>query len=287
MSASPYILDADADSFQSLVIDGSHRVPVLVDFWAEWCGPCRSLAPVLEKLAEEFQGRFLVVKVDTDREQAVAAQFGIRSLPTVKLFKDGAVVDEFMGAQPESQVRAILERHVSRESDDARVEARALVERGEPEQARAVLEKAHAADPGNSRVVPDLANVLIDLGELTAAKALLDALPVNERAEGEVQAALARLSFADAAAESPEADELAQAVDTNPKDCESRYRLAAIQITRGDYEAALDQFLEILRTDRGFRDDAGRKGLLSVFEMLGSDDPLVGRYRSRMSSLLY
>jgi putative thioredoxin len=287
MSISPYVLDADAASFQSLVIDESHRVPVLVDFWAEWCGPCHTLAPVLEKLADEFQGRFLVVKIDTDREQAVAAQFGIRSLPTVKLFKDGAVVDEFMGAQPESQVRAILARHVSRESDDARVDARALVERGEPEQARALLEKAHAADPNNARLVPDLANVLIDLGELTAAKALLDALPVNERAEGEVQAALARLSFADAAAESPEADDLLQAIDADPKDCESRYRLAAIQITRGDYEAALEQFLEILRTDRGFRDDAGRKGMLSVFEMLSSDDPLVGRYRSRMSSLLY
>ena len=138
MSESSFVFNADAASFQSLVIDASHRVPVLVDFWAQWCGPCRALAPVLEKLANEFQGRFLLVKIDTDREQEVARQFGIRSLPTVKVFKDGSAVDEFLGAQPESQVRALLERHLTRESDDARVQAQSLRDRGELNAARAL-----------------------------------------------------------------------------------------------------------------------------------------------------
>jgi len=286
MSESPYVVDADAASFQSLVIDGSHRVPVLVDFWAQWCGPCRALAPVLEKLADEFQGRFLVVKIDTEREQAIATRFGIRSLPTVKLFVDGVVVDEFLGAQPESQIRAHLERYVSRGSDDARAEACALREQGRLNQARAVLEKAHADDAGNERVAPDLANVLIDLDELATARQLLDGVSVSTKQDAEVQAAMARLTFAERAAESPPTDALEQTVAADPRDCESRYRLAARRIANGEHEAGLEQLIEILRIDRHFRDDAGRRGLLCVFSMLG-DDPLVGRYRSRMSSLLY
>ncbi len=287
MSESPYVLDADAALFQSLVVDGSRRVPVLVDFWAEWCGPCRALTPILEKLANEFQGRFLVVKVDTDQEQEVARQFGIRSLPTVKLFKDGVVVDEFLGVQPESAVRTLLERHVSRESDDARAQAKTLRENGQLTQARSVLEEALAGDPDNQRVIPDLANVLIDLGEFDQARNVLDSAPDSVKFDDEVRTAMVRLTFAQVAATSPSVDELSRAIETDPRDCESRYRLGALHIGRGEYEAALEQFIEILRIDRAFRDDAGREGLLSVFEILGNDHPLVGRYRVRMSSLLH
>lgn len=281
------MIDADGASFQALVIDGSQRVPVLVDFWAEWCGPCRTLAPVLEKLADEFRGRFLVVKVDTDREQAVAARFGIRSLPTVKLFKDGAVVGEFLGAQPESAVRAFLDAHVPRASDDARAEAAALRRRGEPDAARAILEQARAEDPDNHRIVPELADLLIDLEDLAAARRLLDGLPANLAGEAPARAVAARLAFAELAADSPAIDDLERVIAADPKDCESRYRLAARHAARGEHEAALDQLIEILRADREFRDDAGRRGLLAVFEMLGGGDPLVARYRSRMSSLLH
>ena len=220
-------------------------------------------------------------------EQEVARQFGIRSLPTVKLFKDGVVVDEFLGVQPESAVRALLERHVSRESDDARAQAKTLRENGQLTQARSVLEEAHAGDPDNQRVIPDLANVLIDLGELDQARNLLDSAPGSVGSDDEVRTAMVRLTFAQVAATSPSVDELSQAIETDPRDCESRYRLGALHIGRGEYEAALEQFIEILRIDRAFRDDAGREGLLSLFEMLGNDHPLVGRYRARMSSLLH
>jgi putative thioredoxin len=287
MSESAHVSDADAASFQSQVIDASHRVPVLVDFWAEWCAPCRVLAPVLEKLANEFQGRFLVVKINTDQEQEIAHQFGIRSLPTVKLFKDGAVVDEFLGALPESQVRALLERCVPRRSDEARTQASVLRDQGQLTQARAVLEEAHAGDPDNHRVTPDLANVLLDLGERDLARDLLDALPSSVNSETQTRIATGRLMFAELVATSPSVDELQRAIEVDPRDLESRYLLGAIHMDRGEYEAALDEFMEILRTDRAFNDDAGRKALLSVFDMLGHDHPLVGRYRARMSSLLY
>ena len=260
---------------------------MLVDFWAEWCGPCRALTPILEKLANEFQGRFLVVKVDTDQEQEVARQFGIRSLPTVKLFKDGVVVDEFLGVQPESGVRAFIEQYVSRESDDARAQARTLRDKGQLTQAKAVLTEAHAGDPDNHHVIPDLANVLVDLGELDQAKNVLNSAPASVKSDGEMRIANARLAFAEVTASSPPADELVRMIETDPSDCESRYRLGALRIIHGDYESALEQFIEVLRMDRAFRDDAGRKGVLSVFEMLGNDHPLVGRYRARMSSLLH
>jgi len=287
VSASSYVSDADAASFQSLVIDASHRVPVLVDFWAAWCGPCRALAPILEKLAGEFQGRFLLVKIDTDREQDITRQFGIRSLPTVKLFKDGRAVDEFLGAQPESQVRALLARYVSRESDDARAQANSLREQGHLTQARALLEQARANDPDNYRIIPDLVNVLIELGELGPANSMLDAVPTSDKSDPDVQISAARLAFAEVAATAPSRDALCRALEADSRDCESRYLLGALHIGRGEYEAALDQFIEILRIDRSFRDDAGRKALLSVFNMLGSESPLVGRYRARMSLLLH
>jgi putative thioredoxin len=287
MSESSFVFNADAASFQSLVIDASHRVPVLVDFWAQWCGPCRALAPVLEKLANEFQGRFLLVKIDTDREQEVARQFGIRSLPTVKVFKDGSAVDEFLGAQPESQVRALLERHLTRESDDARVQAQSLRDRGELNAARALLEQAHVSDPDNQNLIPDLANVLIDLGELDLARKALGLVSTGIDADAEVRAAAGRLTFAELAATAPPMEELERAVAADACDCQSLYLLAVSHVARGEYASALDKFIEILRIDRGFRDDAGRKGLLSVFEILGNDHELVGRYRARMSSLLY
>jgi putative thioredoxin len=287
MSASSYVFDAGAASFQSLVVDASHRVPVLVDFWAAWCGPCRTLAPILEKLAGEFQGRFLLVKIDTDREQEIARQFGIRSLPTVKLFKNGTAIDEFLGAQPESRVRALLERYVSRESDDARAQAEALREQGQLIQARTLLEQAQAADPGNTRVIPDLANVLMELGELELARNLLDSAAGTVKSDPELKKAVARLAFAEAAVTAPPPEELARAIEVDPRDCESRYLSGAMHVGRGEYEAALEQFTEVLRIDRSYGDDAGRKALLSVFEILGSDHPLVGRYRARMSSLLY
>ena len=287
MNDSAHVLDANAASFQTSVIDASHRVPVLVDFWAEWCGPCRALAPILTKLVEEYRGRFLLVKVDTDREQELARRFAIRSLPTVKLFKDGSVVDEFMGVHPESRIRALLERHVSRESDEARERAGALRRQGQLAQARALLEEARRADPENHRIVPDLMNVLIEQGELDATDELLRSLTANVQASDEVQKVRARLLFAQVAAEATAPEELPRLVESNPRDCQSRYQLGALHVVRGEYEAAMEQFIEVLRIDRSFRDDAGRRALLSVFEILGSDHPLVGRYRARLSSLLH
>ena len=283
---SPYVVNVTQESFDTMVLERSHEVPVLVDFWADWCGPCHMLMPILTKLAQEYGGQFILAKVDTDREQALAARYGVRSLPTVKLFKNGEVVEEFMGAQPESAVRAILDRHIERESDRLRHEAHALMEAGEAEAAEQVLRRAAEMDPANVNVVIDLARALMLQGRTEEAGAVLDGLPPLERDRPEVRALRAEMTFAHVAAQEPDIQALKERVEQNPDDLDARYALAAHHILRGDYEAGMEQLLAILERDRGYRDGAARSGILAVFDRLGGGE-LVNRYRSRLFALLH
>ncbi len=283
---SPYIVNVTRENFDDAVLQRSREVPVLVDFWADWCGPCHMLMPILTKLAEEYAGQFILAKVNTDEQQALAAQWGVRSLPTVKLFKNGQVVDEFMGAQPESAVRALLDRHIERESDRLRHEARALMEAGEPEAAEQLLRKAADMDPANVNVRIDLARALMLQGETEAATEILDALPPLERDRPEVRALKAEMAFAHVAAQEPDLHDLQRRVAADPDDLDARYALAAHQILRGDYEAGMEQLLAILERDRGYRDGAARTGMLAVFDRLGPGET-VNRYRSRLFALLH
>lgn len=287
MAHSPHVVVVTAQNFQSVVLDGSCERPVLVDFWADWCAPCRSLMPILAKLAEEYGGRFLLAKVDTDREQVLAGQFGIRSLPTVQLFRDGQVVDQFMGALPESQVRDFLDRHLPRASDRLLAAARELMASGDLAGASAMVERARAEDPDNVRL--RLAEVQLTAlrGDVAQARAALDALPMELVDDPEVLALRGQLRFAVALEGAPSEPELAARVAVAAGDCQARYQLAAALVMRGDYQGALDQLLEIMRRDRAFGDDAGRKGMLAVFDLLGGSGDLVARYRARMMNVLY
>lgn len=284
---SPYVKEVTAQDFDAVVLEGSRQVPVLVDFWAAWCAPCRMLAPVLEALAAEYGGKFVLAKVNTDDQQELAARYGVRSLPTVKVFRDGQPVDEFMGAQPEGAVREVLERHVERASDQMRQRALEAYQRGQAEDAVALLQTAVAEDPGNLRVHMDLLQLLMQEGRVTEAWSTFRALPADKQMEPEMQRLAGRLEFAAAAAEAPPEAELRRRVEVDADDLEARYQLAARAVMAERWEEALDQLLAIMQADRGFRDDAGRKGLVAVFEILGNQGPLVSRYRSRMSSLLY
>ncbi len=287
MSPNQNVIEVTARDFDREVVERSHQVPVLVDFWAEWCGPCQMQLPILLKLAQEYGGKFVLAKVNTDREQELAMQFGIRSIPTMKLFKDGRVVEEVMGAQGEAALRALIDPYIERESDQARAEALRKAEAGDIEGALDLLRMAAADDPDNPRVLQDYARLAIQAGALDEARHLLDQLPANVRAGDEFRGLEALLALAETAREAPPEEELQAHVSQHPDDLEAREKLAARLALRSAWREALDQYLEILKRDRNFHDGIGRRGMLMVFDLLGSEDPLVGEYRRRMANWLY
>ena len=285
MADSPYIIDVTRENYQQLM-QASFEVPVLIDFWASWCQPCMVLMPILAKLAEEYQGKFLLGKLNTEEQQEIAGHFGIRSIPTVKLFRDGEPVDEFMGALPEGAVREFLDRHVAHEQDSQVVEARELLASGNVDGAIALLNQASQAAPENAQITLALAEAQAAGGDFAAAEATLDSLPAGEQENQEVAALRSHLFFAGQVAGTPDAGELEARLADDPDDHEARLQLAMHKVVDRDYESSMQLLLELMRKNRSYGDDAGRSGLLKVFELLG-DDPLVGQYRRRMASLMY
>lgn len=285
MANSPFIFDIDESNYEQIVIRGSHQVPILVDFWATWCQPCQVLMPLLAKLADEYNGRFVLAKINTEEQQAIAAQFGIRSIPTVKLFRNGAPIDEFAGALPEAQIRAFLDKHLPRESDNVVAQAEQNLLAGDFAGAVTLLEQARAADPGNPRIVIAMARAQAAGGDADAAEALLDELPEDEKNNPEVGRLRAMFYF-DAATGGDEADTLAKRLDADPNDSETRFRLAAGQVMDGQTDAAVENLLQLMQKDRDYGDGAARTALLKLFDMLG-EDPAVNRYRARMFNLLH
>lgn len=286
MADSPYIFEIDETNYEQIVLQGSRQVPVLVDFWADWCQPCKMLMPLLAKLADEYQGRFILAKINTEQQQAIAAQFGIRSIPTVKLFRDGKPVDEFAGALPESEIRAFLDRHLPRASNGSVAQAEERLQAGDTAGALDLLAQARDEDPGNPRILMAMAQVQAMSGDFEAAELTLTSLPEDERNTAEAKNLLGQIFFNRVAAAAGTPEETARRVTETPDDSEARYQLAAQQIVANDVENAMENLLLLVQKDRQYGDDAGRLALLRLFDMLGTD-PSVNRYRSRMFNLLH
>ena len=288
-SPSPHVFDATADTFEAQVLQGSLQTPVLVDFWAAWCGPCKTLGPILEKLADEYNGAFRLAKIDVDAEQQLAAAFQVRSIPTVYLVKDGQLVDGFPGALPEGQLREFLTHHGIVPADaDAAAPAEVADAPAPPLDPHAEvmrLRKAVEAEPDKDEHKLDLALALLQSGGAREAEQLLDALPANLAQDDRAVRARARLGFAALLTDAPAPQVLEAAIAANPDDLRARHLLGVHRIVAGDAEAGLEQFLDMLRRNRQYEDGLPRKALLDAFQVI-EDQDLVGRARRRMASLL-
>ncbi len=287
MADSSFIYDVTAENFQQVVLQTSMSRPVLVDFWAEWCNPCKALMPTLAKLADEYQGKFILAKINTEEQKQLATHFGIRSIPCVKLFLEGKLVDEFMGALPEAEIRSFIDKYIPRESDGLLAQAEQLLLQGDAEGAGALIRQAAQMDPGSPRVMLANARYLASIGRLKEAEQQLNALPDEEKNKPEVSAMLARLQFDRSSADTPAPEILEERLKANPSDSEALHQLASHKIMQNDLEGALELLLNLMQKDREYGDDAARKDMLRIFEMLGGQGELVKRYRKRMFNLLH
>ena len=289
MAQSSYVFEATADNFDHEVLQRSLKTPILVDFWASWCQPCQMLMPVLTKVAEDSAGKFYLAKVNADEEPELARRYSVRSLPTAMLFLEGRAVDQFMGALPESAVRAFMEPYLPRPTDVVRERAAELRQLGDGEAAVKILRDARLQDPENMRVTLDLLDALVELDYLDEAEQLLSDLPISARQEAAFRSLEAQLDVRRRARGTSAAslDSLRDRVASTPEDLEARSQFGAQLILAGQPEAAMDQYLEIMRRDRDYNQGVGRKGLLDVFQLLGEKDPRVSSYRRKMATLLY
>lgn len=299
MADSPYIIALSEENFMEVVVEGSEKHPVLVDFWADWCGPCKTLMPILEKLAMEYRGGFVLAKLDTEAHPGIAQQLGIRSLPTVKMFKDKQLVDEFMGALPEAEVRAFLDKHqiaIGSGGDDAQEDeapqdsivstAMALYESGEVEAAKAMLQQAQAEDPSNHEILLALGQICVSTGDLDTANSCLAALPEEHKDSSNANRLAGTLELAKEADTSKTVQVLEQELAAQPDSSELQYQLSISKALAGDVQSGMDGLLALVQKDPDFNDGAPRQKLLALFNVLGSD-PLASQYRRKLFALLH
>jgi putative thioredoxin len=269
MSVSVRKIVATAQNFMADVVEASNAVPVLVDFWAPWCGPCKTLMPLLDRLADDYGGRFILAKVNTEEEQQLAAHFQIRSIPMVVLIHHGEVVDQFVGALPESEIRAFLDRHLA------------------PAEAAPAPEGTSTAQPPAPERPEALASRLLDQRDAEGATAAIEALAAVNAGHPLLGPLRARLAFVQLANANPDATALREALEHDPKNSAARHALAAHYALAWNFDTALAHWLELMQRDRKFGDEAGRRYLLLAFDVLGDQDPLVTQYRRKMASLLH
>ena len=294
--AGDLVKDTNTASFRADVLDASMQVPVIVDFWAPWCGPCKQLGPIIEKAVKDARGAVRLVKINVDESQELAAQMRIQSIPAVYAFFQGRPVDGFVGAQPESALKQFIQKLAKLGAgeagpspiDEALEHADAALKAGDHEAASAIYSQVLEHEPDNLKAISGLVRCLVAAGDLDQAKTFLDQVPPAQAGDAAISAARAQLELAQAGQKAAgQSQELQARVDANPKDFEARFALAQALFAGGDKEGGVDHLLEIIRLNRAWNEEAARKELVKFFEAMGPTDPLTLSSRRRLSSILF
>jgi putative thioredoxin len=284
------IKDGNTQSFSADVMTASMERPVIVDFWAPWCGPCKTLTPILERLVRQAGGAVRLVKINIDENQALAAQLRIQSVPTVYAFAGGQPVDGFVGAQPESKLKAFVDALTRGAADpmaDALEQGQAALQANDYKGAAKAFSAVLAQDPGNAKAVAGMVRSYVGAGNIAAARRLIDGLSAEVKASAEVAKALAAVELAEQSKEGGDLAKLRAAVASRPDDMQSRFDLAIALYGKGDAAGAIDELLHLVRVDRSWNDEAARKQLVKIFDALGVSHPTTVAARRRLSTILF
>ncbi len=282
MAIEQHVIDITDETFQTAVIEESKHRPVVVDFWAPWCGPCRTLGPTIEKVAGEFKGDVVVAKLNVDENQQSAGQYRVQGIPAVKAFRDGRVVNEFTGALPEPQVRAFFQSLAPTAADRAAAEAEELLASGDTAGAEARFRDILSTGSDDPKAIIGLSTILIARSDRDEADGLLKRIPADRQAK-----VLRHRIFLEGYAARHKDEDLESEATANPRDARTRYRWGVMLAAREDYIAALTELLESVRADKAWEDGAARKAMLAIFEILGMDSTITRDYQRRLENVLF
>jgi putative thioredoxin len=287
MNSSPYIFEATMENFQQQVMDASATTPILVGVWAERSAPCEQLMPLLEKLADEYKGVFLLAKVNADQQQQLASSLGVRNLPTVILVKDGQAVDDFSGGLAESEIRKVLNKFVAEPAEDPYEKAHALWEEGDLDGALAILGDMNQKDPENLKVLIDLAQIKAETGDMDTAEQIYNSLPPEEKLQHQARQLAARIKFLKQSAELPPQTDLEMALEQDPQDPNALHMLALHNVLKENNAEAMELLIRLMRVNSQYKSEVAKTTLVELFEKLGNNNADVRTYRRKLYTLMH